>query len=75
MRGSATGSTIGSPALPELPPAADALQPPLRFGFRARLRRSVSCTTPPEMDPGDFLRGRSLRREFRTGAKATGGLP
>ena len=59
----------------EPPPAADALQPPLRCGFRARLRRSVSCTTPPEMDPGDFLRGRSLRREFRTGAKATGGLP
>jgi len=23
------------------PPAADALQPPLRYGFRARLRRSV----------------------------------
>jgi hypothetical protein len=25
----------------EQPPAADALQPPLRSGFRARLRRSV----------------------------------
>src|SRR5262249_4191117 len=27
------------------PPAADAFQPPLRYGFRARLRRSVAMTS------------------------------
>ena len=30
-------------SLAEQPPAADALQPTLRCGFRAQLRRSVRC--------------------------------
>jgi hypothetical protein len=40
----------GCNGLAEQPPAADALQPPLRCGFRARLRRSVRSLPKTRLD-------------------------
>jgi hypothetical protein len=41
-----SSSVVYRALLAEPPPAADALQPTLRCGFRARLRRSVSASGP-----------------------------
>jgi hypothetical protein len=55
------------PAAVKLPLAASADR-------TAAAQSPVGGTTQPEMDPGEFLRGGRLRQEFRTGAKATGGV-
>src|SRR5262249_35721737 len=44
-----------SPMGAEQAPGADALQPPLRSGFRARLRRSVRCQGRGEKPSGMLL--------------------